>query len=115
MNEKLEKEIEIQWELSNPIDEGMGVESAFIHIEAFDMIARHFYSLALEDVRKEVERRKEIDDIRYNNLHSPANPQDILAEQIGDIYAKLVSKRSFLSGEINGFERIINFIDNLTK
>lgn len=43
----LEKEIEIEWNKSNPIDEGMGVESAYIHIEAFDMIAKHFYSLGL--------------------------------------------------------------------
>ena len=39
---ELEKEIEKQWEKCNPVDEGMGVESAYIHIEAFDIIARHF-------------------------------------------------------------------------
>jgi hypothetical protein len=48
----LEKEIEKVWEKCNPIDEGMGVESAYIHIEAFDIIARHFYELGL-NARKE--------------------------------------------------------------
>lgn len=44
----LQKEIDKEWEKCNPIDEGMGVESAFIHIEAFDMIARHFFELGLK-------------------------------------------------------------------
>ena len=87
MNEKLEKEIEIQWKLNNPIDEGMGVESAFIHIEAFDMIARHFYSLALEDVRKEVDnlRKHYLEGLEYDN------------------------------GWNSAVEKIVDFIDNLTK
>lgn len=41
----LEKEIDSEWKKCNPIDEGMGVESAYMHIEAFDIIARHFYEL----------------------------------------------------------------------
>ena len=48
----LEKEIDKEWEKCNPIDEGMGVESAYIHIEAFDIIAHHFYELGL-NARKE--------------------------------------------------------------
>lgn len=44
----LQKEIDKEWEKCNPIDEGMGVESAYIHIEAFDMIARHFFELGLK-------------------------------------------------------------------
>ena len=44
----LQEEINNEWEKCNPIDEGMGVESAFIHIEAFDMIARHFFELGLK-------------------------------------------------------------------
>lgn len=43
----LEKEINKEWEKCNPIDEGMGVESAYVHIEAFDMIAKHFFELGL--------------------------------------------------------------------
>lgn len=43
--EDLEKEIDKEWKKCNPIDEGMGVETANIHIEAFDIIARHFYEL----------------------------------------------------------------------
>lgn len=43
----LEKEIDREWEKCNPTDEGMGVETANIHIEAFDMITRHFYELGL--------------------------------------------------------------------
>ncbi len=44
----LEKEIRSAWEKCNPVDEGMGVESAYMHIEAFDIIARHFYELGLK-------------------------------------------------------------------
>ena len=44
----LEKEIDSEWAKCNPIDEGMGVEVANIHIEAFDIIARHFYELGLK-------------------------------------------------------------------
>ena len=42
---ELDREIDNQWKECNPIDEGMGVETANIHIEAFDTIARHFYEL----------------------------------------------------------------------
>lgn len=48
----LEKEIDSEWKKCLPIDEGMGVEVANIHIEAFDIIARHFYELGL-NARKE--------------------------------------------------------------
>ena len=44
----LQKEINKEWEKCNPIDEGMGVEMAYVHIEAFDMIARHFFDLGLK-------------------------------------------------------------------
>ena len=53
----LEKEIDLVWAKCNPIDEGMGVEVANIHIEQFDMIARHFYGLrnrALEEAARHV-------------------------------------------------------------
>ena len=43
----LEEEIDSEWAKCNPIDEGMGVEVANIHIEAFDIITRHFYELGL--------------------------------------------------------------------
>ena len=48
----LEKEIDSEWKKCLPIDEGMGVEVANIHIEAFDIIARYFYELGL-NARKE--------------------------------------------------------------
>lgn len=48
----LEKEIRSMWEKCNPTDEGMGVESTCIHIEAFDIIARHFYELGELNARK---------------------------------------------------------------
>jgi len=48
----LEKEIRSIWEKCNPTDEGMGVESTYMHIEAFDIIARHFFNLGL-NARKE--------------------------------------------------------------
>ena len=48
----LQKEINKEWEKCNPIDEGMGVETAYVHIEAFDMIAHHFYELG-RNARKE--------------------------------------------------------------
>ena len=48
----LEKEIRFMWEKCNPIDEGMGVESTYMHIEAFDIIVRHFFNLGL-NARKE--------------------------------------------------------------
>ena len=42
MQEDLEKEIDKIWETCDPVDEGMGVETANIHIEQFDYLARHF-------------------------------------------------------------------------
>ena len=41
-SEDLIEEIDKIWKTCNPIDEGMGVETANIHIEQFDDIARHF-------------------------------------------------------------------------
>lgn len=41
-SEGLIEEIDKIWKTCNPIDEGMGVETANIHIEQFDDIARHF-------------------------------------------------------------------------
>ena len=41
-SEDLEEEIDKIWKTCNPIDEGMGVETANIHIEQFDDIAKHF-------------------------------------------------------------------------
>ena len=49
----LEKEIDREWEKCNPTDEGMGVETANIHIEAFDMITRHFYELGFNAKKEE--------------------------------------------------------------
>lgn len=43
----LEKEIDMEWAKCEPIDEGMGLESANIVNEQFDSIARHFYELGL--------------------------------------------------------------------
>ena len=51
-NEELQQEIDRVWKTCNPIDEGMGVETANIHIEQFDAIARYF-------VRWQEERDKE--------------------------------------------------------
>jgi len=43
----LDKVIGEEWKRCNPIDEGMGVESAYIHIEAFYDIAKYFFELGL--------------------------------------------------------------------
>lgn len=43
----LEKEIDKEWAKCEPVDEGMGLESANIVNEQFDSIARHFYELGL--------------------------------------------------------------------
>ena len=43
----LEKEIDKEWAKCEPMDEGMGLESANIVNEQFDSIARHFYELGL--------------------------------------------------------------------
>lgn len=40
--EDLQEEIDKIWNACDPIDEGMGVETANIHIEQFEDIARHF-------------------------------------------------------------------------
>ena len=48
----LEKEIRSAWEKCNPVDEGMGVESAYMHIEAFDIIARHFAEWGADHLRE---------------------------------------------------------------
>lgn len=47
--EELIKEIDKEWKKCDPVDEGMGVEMAWIHIEQFDWIARHFYELGKND------------------------------------------------------------------
>lgn len=48
----LEKEIDKEWAKCEPIDEGMGLESANIVNEQFNSIALHFYELGLK-ARKE--------------------------------------------------------------
>lgn len=50
----LEREIDNEWKKCNPIDEGMGVETANIHIEAFDMIARHFCEFGKKDMKEQM-------------------------------------------------------------
>ena len=52
VSEDLEKEIRSAWEKCNPVDEGMGVESTYMHIEAFDIIARHFAEWGSEHLKK---------------------------------------------------------------
>ena len=49
----LEKEIRSMWEKCNPIDEGMGVESTYMHIEAFDIIVRYFFNLGFNARKKD--------------------------------------------------------------
>ena len=49
----LDKEIKKIWDKCIPEDEGMGVEIANIHIESFDIIARHFFELGRLNARKE--------------------------------------------------------------
>ena len=49
----LDKEIKKIWDKCIPEDEGMGVEIANIHIESFDIIARHFYELGLKAGKEE--------------------------------------------------------------
>lgn len=51
-NVDLEKEIDSEWKKCEPIDEGMGLESANIVNEQFDHIAHHFYELGLKAKKK---------------------------------------------------------------
>lgn len=57
-DKSLEEEIDSEWKKCNPIDEGMGVESAHIHIEAFDIIARHFAEWQYQKDREEFAKIK---------------------------------------------------------
>ena len=50
--DELEKEIDEVWKTCNPIDEGMGVETANIHIEQFDYLAHHFAKWGAEHTNK---------------------------------------------------------------
>lgn len=52
VRKNLEKEIDGVWKICNPIDEGMGVETANIHIEQFDYLARHFAKWGAEHLKK---------------------------------------------------------------
>ena len=47
------EEINKIWKTCNPIDEGMGVETANIHIEQFDDIARHFAEWQKQQMMKD--------------------------------------------------------------
>ena len=49
----LEKEIDSEWAKCEPVDEGMGLESANIVNEQFDSIARHFFELGLKAGKEE--------------------------------------------------------------
>ena len=51
-NEKLNLEIDREWQKCDPVDEGMGVETANIHIEQFDHIARYFAQWGAEHLKK---------------------------------------------------------------
>lgn len=44
----LEKEMDKEWGMCLPIDEGMGLEIATIEHEQFDNIAKHFFELGLK-------------------------------------------------------------------
>lgn len=50
--ENLQKEIEKVWCECNPIDEGMGLESANIVNEQFEHIVRHFVEWAKKQLLK---------------------------------------------------------------
>ena len=56
MNERLEKEIDKRFEQAKVVGYMDGYGPVEISKEPFTRIARHFYNLALEDVKKEIER-----------------------------------------------------------
>ena len=58
-NADLDKEIDMVWKTCNPIDEGMGVETANIHIEQFDAIIRYFTRWQEERDKETVELAEE--------------------------------------------------------
>lgn len=58
-NEELQQEIDMVWKTCNPIDEGMGVETANIHIEQFDAIIRYFTRWQKERDKETVELAEE--------------------------------------------------------
>ena len=111
----IQPEVDLEKEIAQTYRDGSVADTSNMDHIDYENIARHFYELALADVKIEIERNKDKTDSRYNNLHSPANPQDIDEKQLEKIRANLVAKRSFLSGEINGYDKILDFIDNLTK
>lgn len=50
----LEKEIDNEWRKCLPTDEGMGLESANIVNEQFDVLARHFFELGQQEMRRRI-------------------------------------------------------------
>lgn len=58
-NEELQQEIDKVWKTCNPVDEGMGVETANIHIEQFDAIIRYFTRWQEERDKETVELAEE--------------------------------------------------------
>ena len=86
--EGLEKEIDNEWKKCNPTDEGMGVETANIHIEAFDMIARHFCEFGKNDMKKQMMKES----VEAN----------VIATKCGDKYHQL------LITDWNGFNDLLN-------
>ncbi len=58
-NEELQQEIDMVWKTCNPADEGMGVETANIHIEQFDAIIRYFTRWQEERDKEAVELAEE--------------------------------------------------------
>lgn len=78
-NEELQQEIDRVWKTCNPVDEGMGVETANIHIEQFDAIARYF-------VRWQEERDKETIELAEDHAYfaGSVNERDKLLKSAVD-------------------------------
>ena len=104
--EGLADEIDNEWEKCNPIDEGMGVEIALIHIEQFDHIARHFAEWGAEHLkRREMDRYEEALKRAKAAIEVAAYPEEV----------RKVAETIFPELRESEDERIINAIIGILK
>ena len=100
--EKLNSEIDKEWQKCNPVDEGMGVETANVHIEQFDHIARHFIQWGAEHAKDDLEKPVP------NDLEEAANEYEKENTGIYPEVGQTSIRDAFIDGVEWGREQMMN-------
>ena len=115
-NEKLNLEIDREWQKCNPVDEGMGVETANIHIEQFDHIARYFAQWGAEHLADDRKITRDVEDVAAEKAREYALslPGGERTTSVGSTYSESGYYHGFVDGsKFKSDEK--SFIENLDE